>query len=169
MRQVLGAGALGRPRGIGWRGRWEGELGWGIQINLWLIHVNVWQKPLEYCKVISLQLIKINEKKFNIQKTKIMASSPITIWKINREKMERVTDFIYLVFISIFSRGWGKGPQIYRKILTFSNVWLFFHKRQRKHGIISQVLLLEQSWLVPWPLEKPYFIFFIHLFLLVGG
>ena len=25
-----------------------------------------------------------------------MASSPITIWKINREKMERVTDFIYL-------------------------------------------------------------------------
>ena len=28
-----------------------------------LIHVNVWQKPLQYCKVISLQLIKINEKK----------------------------------------------------------------------------------------------------------
>ena len=27
-----------------------------------LIHVNVWQKPLQYCKVISLQLIKINEK-----------------------------------------------------------------------------------------------------------
>ena len=24
---------------------------------------NVWQKPLQYCKVISLQLIKINEKK----------------------------------------------------------------------------------------------------------
>ena len=30
--------------------------------NTWLIHVNVWQKPLQYCKVISLQLIKINEK-----------------------------------------------------------------------------------------------------------
>ena len=29
----------------------------------WLIHVNVWQKPLQYCKVISLQLIKMNEKK----------------------------------------------------------------------------------------------------------
>ena len=28
----------------------------------WLIHVNVWQKPLQYCKVISLQLIKINDK-----------------------------------------------------------------------------------------------------------
>ena len=30
MRWVLGAGALGRPRGIGWRGRWEGGSGWGI-------------------------------------------------------------------------------------------------------------------------------------------
>ena len=27
-----------------------------------LIHDNIWQKPLQYCKVISLQLIKINEK-----------------------------------------------------------------------------------------------------------
>ena len=27
------------------------------------IHVNVWQKPLQYCKVISLQLMKINGKK----------------------------------------------------------------------------------------------------------
>ena len=62
-RQVLRAGALGRPRRIGWRGRWEGELGWGIHVNPWLIHVNVWQKTLQYCKVISLKLIKINGKK----------------------------------------------------------------------------------------------------------
>ena len=34
-----------------------------IFFNPWLIHVNVWQKPLQYCKVISLQLIKINGKK----------------------------------------------------------------------------------------------------------
>ena len=60
MRQVGGPGALGRPRGIGQRGRWEGGSGWGIHVNPWLIHVNVWQKPLQYCKVISLQLIKIN-------------------------------------------------------------------------------------------------------------
>ena len=58
MRQVLGPGALGRPRGIGWRGRWEGGSGWGIHVYPWMIHVNVWQKPLQYCKVISLQLIK---------------------------------------------------------------------------------------------------------------
>ena len=63
MRQGLGAGALGRPRGIRWRGRREMGLGWGTHVNPWLIHVNVWQKPLQYCKVISLQLIKINGKK----------------------------------------------------------------------------------------------------------
>ena len=39
--QVLRPGALGRPRGIGWRGRWEGGSGWGIHVNPWLIHVNV--------------------------------------------------------------------------------------------------------------------------------
>ena len=61
MRQVLRAGALGRPRGMGWRGRWERGSGWGTHVNPWVIHVNVWQKPLQYCKVISLQLIKINE------------------------------------------------------------------------------------------------------------
>ena len=33
----------------------------------WLIHVNAWQKPLQYCKVISLQLIKINGKKNHLQ------------------------------------------------------------------------------------------------------
>ena len=32
-------------------------------VKEWLVHVNVWQKPLQYCKVISLQLIKINERK----------------------------------------------------------------------------------------------------------
>ena len=39
MKQVLGAGALGRPRGIRWRGMWERGLGWGIHVNPWLIHV----------------------------------------------------------------------------------------------------------------------------------
>ena len=33
--------------------------------------------------------------KFNIQKTKIMASSPITSWEIDGEAMETVTDFIF--------------------------------------------------------------------------
>ena len=47
-------------------------------------------------------LMKVKEEsekaglKLNIQKTKIMASSPITSWQIDREIMETVTDFIFL-------------------------------------------------------------------------
>ena len=70
MRQVFGPGALGRPRGIGWRGRWEGGSGCRIHVNPWLIHVNVWQKPLQYFKVVSLQLIQINGGKKK-EKTKL--------------------------------------------------------------------------------------------------
>ena len=45
-------------------------------------------------------LMKVKEKseiaglKLNIQKTKIMASGPITSWEIDRETVETVTDFI---------------------------------------------------------------------------
>ena len=34
--------------------------------------------------------------KLNIQKTKIMASGPITLWQIDGEKVETVTDFYFL-------------------------------------------------------------------------
>ena len=50
MRQALGPGALGRPRGSGWRGRWEGGSGWGTHVNPWLFHFNVWRSPLQYKK-----------------------------------------------------------------------------------------------------------------------
>ena len=46
-------------------------------------------------------LMKVKEEsekvglKFNIQKTKIMASGPITSWQIDGETMETVTDFIF--------------------------------------------------------------------------
>ena len=51
--RALGAGALGWSWGMGWGGRWEGDSGWGTHVPPWWIHVNVWQKPLQYCKVIS--------------------------------------------------------------------------------------------------------------------
>ena len=87
MRQVLGPGALGRPRGIGWRGRWEGRSGWGIHVYPWLIHVNAWQKPLQYCKVISLQLIKKKSKKTT---TTWMLKKKICLWEVWNRLLDSV-------------------------------------------------------------------------------
>ena len=82
MRQAFGAGALGRPRGMGWGGRREGGSGWGTHVNPWLIHVNVWQKTLQYCRVISLQLIKINEKHNKCKRCYISLDSKYIIQQI---------------------------------------------------------------------------------------
>ena len=79
--RVLRAGALGWPRGMGWGGRWERGSGWGTHVHLWLIHVNVQQKPLRYCKVISLQLIKINGNKKEIEKKRTNTRSVFSIIK----------------------------------------------------------------------------------------
>ena len=49
-------------------------------------------------------LMKVKEEsekvglKLNVQKTKIMASSPITSWQVDGETVETVTDFIFLGF-----------------------------------------------------------------------
>ena len=40
---MLGAGALGRPRGMVRGGRREEGSGWGTQVYLWRIHVDIWQ------------------------------------------------------------------------------------------------------------------------------
>ena len=54
----------------------------------------------ENLKSLLMKVKKESEKlglKFNIQKTKIMASGPITSWQIDGETVETVIDFIFLV------------------------------------------------------------------------
>ena len=56
-------------------------------------------KSKEHLKSLLTRLKEEREKaglKFNIQKTKLMASSPITSWQIDGETMETVTDLIFL-------------------------------------------------------------------------
>ena len=53
----------------------------------------------EELKSLLMKMKEENEKvglRLNIQKTKIMASGPITSWQIDGETMETVTEFIYL-------------------------------------------------------------------------
>ena len=49
---------------------------------------SLWMKVREESEKVGLKL--------NIQKTKIMASSPVTLWQIDGERVETVADFIFL-------------------------------------------------------------------------
>ena len=66
-------------------------------------------------------LMKVKEEseraglKLNIQKTKIMAPSPITSWQIDGKTMETVTDFIFLG--SKITADGGCSPEIKRRSL----------------------------------------------------
>ena len=52
---MLGAGALGRPRGMVWGGREEEGSGWGTHVYLWQIHFDIWQNQYN--------IVKLNKKK----------------------------------------------------------------------------------------------------------
>ena len=48
---ILGAGALGPPRGMVWGGRREEGSGWGTRVYLWWIHVDIWQNQYNIVKL----------------------------------------------------------------------------------------------------------------------
>ena len=57
------------------------------------------EESREELKSLLMKVKEESEKadlKLNIQKTKVMASSPITSWQIDGETMETVTDFVFL-------------------------------------------------------------------------
>ena len=59
--------------------------------------------------------------KLNIQETKIMASSPITSWKIDGETMETVRDFIFLG--SKITADGDCSHEIKRRLLLEEKLW----------------------------------------------
>ena len=61
---MLGAGALGRPRGMVWGGRREEGSGWGTHVYLWRIHFDIWQN--KYNTVKFKNKIKKKKKKNKI-------------------------------------------------------------------------------------------------------
>ena len=73
-------------------------------------------------------LIRVKEEsenvglKLNIQKTKIMESSPITSWQIEGERVEAVTDFIFLGSKITVDGDWSHEIKRYlllgRKVMT---------------------------------------------------
>ena len=78
----------------------------------------------EKLKSLLMKVKEENEKvglKLNIQKTMIMASSPITLWQIEGEKVETVTDFIFLG--SKISADGNCSHEIKTRLLLGRNLW----------------------------------------------
>ena len=73
---MLGAGALGRPRGMVWGGRREEGSGWGAHVYLWWIHFDIWQNQ---CNIVKLK----NKIKLKKNSTLRVSSSQIifsSVW-----------------------------------------------------------------------------------------
>ena len=66
---MLGAGALGQPRGMVWGGRREKGSGWRTYVYLWQIHVDIWQNQYN---IVKLNKIKLKKKKYNYKQEKRM-------------------------------------------------------------------------------------------------
>ena len=60
---MLGAGALGRPRGMVRGGRREDGSGWGTHVYLWRIHFDIWQNQYNIVKLKNK--IKLKNKYIN--------------------------------------------------------------------------------------------------------
>ena len=57
---MLGAGALGRPRGMVWGGRMEEGSGWGTHVYLWQIDFHIWQNQYNIVKLNKIKFKKKN-------------------------------------------------------------------------------------------------------------
>jgi len=68
---MLGAGAVGRYRGMVWGGRREEGSGWGTHVYLWRIHFDIWQNQYNIVKLKNkIKFKKINKKNRLILKKK---------------------------------------------------------------------------------------------------
>jgi len=69
---MLGAGALGRPRGMVWGGRREEGSGWETHVYLWRIHFDIWQNQYNIVKLKNKIKLKKKEWDFDRKRRKIV-------------------------------------------------------------------------------------------------
>ena len=129
--------SLWQPRGVGWGRRWEGGSRGKRHVYLWLIHIDVWQKPTKYCKAIIIQL-KINKKETILYAFTIETYNSILYWlfsclscPLNHEFLEGQDDrsFTSLSFTT-------SGEAIHQAC------WEFYHII-KDHLVPMQFILLQ--------------------------
>ena len=99
--------------------------------------------------------------KLNIQKTKIMASDPITSWPLDGETMETVSDFIFLG--SIITADGDCSHEIKRRLLVAQRLkrlppmWETWVRSLGREDPLEKEMVTHSSilaWRIPWT-EKP--------------
>ena len=99
----------------------------------------------EELKGLLMKVKEENEKaglKLNIQNTKIMASSPITSWLIDGQKMETVTDFIFLG--SKITADGDYSHEIKRCLLLGESYeQLRQHIKKQRHYFANKVMVVK--------------------------
>ena len=114
MAQETQTRALYQPRGVGWGGRWE-RGSKGIYVYLWLIHAEIWQKTIQFCKAIILQCKKL----INLKKCQSHERvKKLRVIKRQRRQKEDAP-YVYLKFRKRGKNEWGKSS-IWR-----NNGWQF--------------------------------------------
>ena len=96
-------------------------------------------KNEEELKILLMKVKEESEKvglKFNIQKTKIMASGPITSWQIDGETMETVTDFIFLS--SKITADGNCSHKIERHLLLGRKAMTKQHIKKQRHYFVNK-------------------------------
>ena len=88
---MLGAGALGRPRGMVCGGRREEGSGWGTHVYLWWIHFDIWQN--QYNIVNFKNKIKF-KKNFFLKKKEAIHSKWGPILQRRRTKLSSISKFV---------------------------------------------------------------------------
>ena len=109
---MIGAGALGRPRGMVQGGRREEGSGWETRVYLWRIHVDIWQNQYNIVKLKNKIKNKIKSRditlptKVNLVKVMVF---PVVMygyesWTVKKAECRRVDAFELWCWIRLLMR-----------------------------------------------------------------
>ena len=130
---MLGAGALGRPRGMVWGGRREEGSGWGAHVYLWRIHFDIWQNQYNIVKFknkIKWKTLKIKTEMFTWEKKSQL------IWrKANKQNHMHLSAYKYLYRMlpwkNLYKRNWTIKKDLFLigELLLYNVVLVFAVKQ----------------------------------------
>ena len=98
---MLGASALGWPRGMVWGGRREEGSGWRTHVYLWQIHFDIWQNWYNYVKFKNKIKFKKRERFINQKKSICPLSAHNFLIKSNNAKIFEIRKVVYKHLISV--------------------------------------------------------------------